>query len=80
MVESLPAPTTGNTSICRATNRATRLSGFEGFDYVLNPGLSMNRDYVLDGAGANDYSKDVIRESIAPVVKDDSKARQMFEG
>ena len=30
--------------------KPTRLSGFSGFDYVLNSGFSSNRGYILEGA------------------------------
>lgn len=30
---------------------ATKLSGFHGFDYVINPGFATNRGYILESAG-----------------------------
>lgn len=33
---------------------ATRLAGFEGFDYVYQPGFAKNRGYVLESAAGND--------------------------
>lgn len=58
--------------------RATQLSGFEGFDYVLNPGFALNRGYVLESADS--FDRDVILESIATIVSDDKKAEQLLAG
>lgn len=60
------------------SSRATTLSGFEGFDYVLNPGFALNRGYVLESADS--FDKGIILESIAAVVKDDAKAEQLLAG
>jgi hypothetical protein len=60
------------------SKRATMLSGFEGFDYVLNPGFAMNRGYVLESADS--FDKDIILESISAVVNDDAKAEQLLAG
>jgi hypothetical protein len=58
--------------------RTTRLSGFAGFDYVLNPGFAYNRGYILESA--NDFDKQAILESIAAVVQDDAKAEGLLAG
>ena len=58
-------------------NRATKLSGFAGFDYVLNPGFAYNRGYVLESTG---FDKQAILESISAIVKDDSKAEALLAG
>ncbi|MBQ7617716.1 MAG: hypothetical protein IJS50_02465 [Desulfovibrio sp.] len=54
---------------------ATKLTGFSGFDYVLNPGFSANRGYVLESAKG-----DLILESVAAIVGDDKKAEQLVAG
>lgn len=42
----------------------TRLTSFEGFDYVIDPGFSANRGYVLESAG-EPATLDMILESIS---------------
>lgn len=59
-------------------SRPTRLSGFSGFDYVLQPGFSGNRGYVLESASAQ--GGDLILESVAAVVGDDARAEQLVAG
>ncbi|MBQ7609084.1 MAG: hypothetical protein IJU76_14135 [Desulfovibrionaceae bacterium] len=54
---------------------ASKLTGFAGFDYVLNPGFSANRGYVLESAQG-----DMLLESVAAVVGDDKKAEQLVAG
>jgi hypothetical protein len=54
---------------------ATRVSSFEGFDYVMNPGFSANRGYVLESAG----SKDMILESICKTGIDEMLAGKYLE-
>jgi len=41
---------------------ATRLTNFHGFDYVMNPGFSANRGYILENADGK--TRDMILESI----------------
>ena len=53
----------------------SKLTGFAGFDYVLNPGFSANRGYVLESAHS-----DMLLESVAAVVGDDKKAEQLVAG
>lgn len=55
----------------------TRLKGFSGFDYVLQPGFAQNRGYVLESAIG---LRDKVLESVAAVVKDDKKAEQLAAG
>lgn len=51
---------------------ATKINSFEGFDYVLNPGFSANRGYILESADAS--TRDMIIENIAKMgVKDPEK-------
>lgn len=57
------------------TKSPTLLSGFSGFDYVLAPGFSANRGYILESA-----RRDVILESVAAVIGDDRKAEQLVAG
>lgn len=64
---------------CPGTDRGskgiTHLSGFAGFDYVLSPGFSTNRGYVLESADA--AAEQGILESVAATLHDDSKANNM---
>lgn len=53
----------------------TKLTGFAGFDYVLQPGFNANRAYVLEAAQG-----DALLESIASIVKDDKLAEQYVAG
>jgi len=47
----------------------TKINSFEGFDYVLNPGFSANRGYILESADAG--TRDMILENIGKLgVKD----------
>ncbi len=55
--------------------RPTMLSGFSGFDYVLQPGFSANRGYVLESAQGN-----LILESVAAVVGNETRAEQLVAG
>ena len=55
----------------------THLSGFAGMDYVLSPGFSANRGYVLESADGADQG---ILESVAATLKDDAKAEQYVRG
>jgi len=55
--------------------RPTLLTGFSGFDYVLSPGFSSNRGYVLESA----YG-DIILESVSAIVGDDRRAEQLVAG
>ncbi len=45
-----------------AATGSTKINSFEGFDYVLNPGFSANRGYILESANA--VTRDVILENI----------------
>ena len=58
-----------------AKSNATLLTGFSGFDYVLIPGFSSNRGYVLESAQGS-----AILESVAAVVGDDARAEQLVAG
>ena len=53
----------------------TILTGFSGFDYVLAPGFSSNRGYILESA-----RRDAILESVAAITGDDRKAEQLVAG
>jgi len=56
---------------------ATRLSSFEGFDYVIDPGFSENRGYILESA----ESKDMILESVCSILGvDDAGAEKIVQG
>jgi len=60
---------------------ATRLTGFAGFDYVLNPGFAMNRGYVLESAGDEPVDRDLILESLVESTKMDAKVvESLFDG
>ena len=48
--------------------KPTRLSGFSGFDYVLNPGFSSNRGYILEGAADTAGKEQMILECLAATV------------
>ena len=52
----------------------TKVTSFEGFDYVTNPGFSANRGYVLESAG-----KDLILESICKAGIEDNLAEKYLE-
>ncbi|MFH1984753.1 MAG: hypothetical protein ABIL58_23175 [Pseudomonadota bacterium] len=54
----------------------TRVSSFEGFDYVLNPGFSSNRGYVLESA----ETKDMVLESIAKAGIEGAQAEAIMHG
>lgn len=56
--------------------RATKLSGFSGFDYVLAPGFTANRGYILESASGGDS----ILESVAAVLGDQKKAASLVAG
>lgn len=58
----------------------TKITGFEGFDYVLNPGFSANRGYVLESSGENGVDRDMILESIAATGVDDKQAEALLNG
>lgn len=60
--------------------KPTRLSGFSGFDYVLNPGFSSNRGYILEGAADTARQEQMILECLAATVKDDRKAEKYLAG
>ncbi len=45
-----------------AATGSTKINSFEGFDYVLNPGFSANRGYILESADA--VTRDVILENM----------------
>ncbi|MFR6518537.1 MAG: hypothetical protein ACLUPV_04500 [Bilophila wadsworthia] len=60
--------------------KPTRLSGFSGFDYVLNPGFSSNRGYILEGAADTAGQEQMILECLAATVKDDRKAEEYLAG
>lgn len=56
-------------------NKLTTLTGFAGFDYVLTPGFSSNRGYVLESA-----QTDIVLESVAAIVGNDKRAEQIIAG
>ena len=60
--------------------KPTRLSGFSGFDYLLNPGFSSNRGYILEGAADTAGQEQMILECLAATVKDDRKAQEYLAG
>lgn len=60
--------------------KPTRLSGFAGFDYVLNPGFSSNRGYVLEAAADAAGQEQMILECLAATVQDDKKAEEYLAG
>lgn len=62
------------------SRKATRISGFAGFDYVLSPGFSANRGYILESAGDEDAQEQMILECLAATVHDDKKARGYLAG
>lgn len=55
----------------------SRLSGFAGFDYVLNPSFAHNRGYILESA---DGMEQAILESVAATLNDDARAEQYVRG
>lgn len=57
------------------TKGVTTLTGFSGFDYVLQPGFAENRGYVLESALAP-----TLLESVAAIVGDDARAEQLVAG
>lgn len=62
----------------RGSKGITHLSGFAGFDYVLSPGFSTNRGYILESTdGAAEQG---ILECVAATLHDDSKAEQYVRG
>jgi hypothetical protein len=56
-----------------AATGSTKINSFEGFDYVLNPGFSANRGYILESAGA--VTRDVILENIEKLGVTDPEQR-----
>jgi hypothetical protein len=52
----------------------TTVTRFHGFDYVMNPGFSANRGYILEDADGK--GRDMILESICKAGVDDKKAEQ----
>lgn len=58
------------------STRTTKLSGFSGFDYVLAPGFTANRGYILESASGGDS----ILESVAAVLGDQKKAASLVAG
>lgn len=82
IVQGLHASRVGGFSwACPGSDRATgtRLTGFAGFDYVLQPGFSANRGYVLESAGSAPMEQ-MILESVAAIVGDDARAEQYVKG
>lgn len=80
IVDKLNASKVGGFSwACPGTDggerKLTTLTGFSGFDYVLTPGFSANRGYILESA-----QKDMVLESVAAIVGDDKKAEQLVAG
>jgi len=53
---------------------ATRLTTFQGFDYVMNPGFSMNRGYILESADG--ATADLILENICKATGLDDKGAE----
>lgn len=85
IVASLNASRVGGFSwACPGTDggrtHPTKLTGFSGFDYVLQPGFSTNRAYVLESAAGSGNTEQLIMESVAAVVKDDKRAAQLVAG
>lgn len=62
----------------RGSKGVTHLTGFAGMDYVLSPGFSANRGYVLESADA--AAAQGILECVAATIHDDSKAEQYVRG
>lgn len=56
----------------------SHLSGFSGFDYVLNPGFAHNRGYILESADSS--AQQMILESVSAVLHDDAKAEKLVRG
>ena len=56
---------------------ATHVSGFEGFDYVMNPGFSANRGYILENADGP--TKDMILESICKAGVEEQDAERYLQ-
>ena len=56
-------------------SRPTLMTGFSGFDYVLRPGFSGNRGYLLESADAEDK----ILECVSAVIRDDKQAEAIVE-
>jgi len=52
----------------------TRITNFHGFDYVMNPGFSANRGYVLENADGK--TRDMILESICKAGVEDKDAER----
>lgn len=80
VVSSLNASHIGGFSwACNGTDggstRPSNLKGFEGFDYVLTPGFTLNRGYVLESA-----QKQNILESISAILGQDQNAQEVFAG
>ena len=59
----------------KGLGKTTRLSSFSGFDYVLQPGFSGNRGYILESAQVPK-----VLESVASIVGDEKKAEQLLRG
>jgi len=51
----------------------TKVTSFEGFDYVMNPGFAHNRGYVLESAG-----RDLVLESICRAGFEDVEAEKIM--
>lgn len=55
---------------------ATKITAFQGFDYVMNPGFSANRGYILENADG--ASRDMILESICKLGVSDGNAETLL--
>jgi len=56
----------------------TAVADFYGFDYVLNPGFSSNRGYLLENAGEAENTRDMILESLCKESGIDDKTAEAY--
>ncbi len=56
---------------------ATNVTGFEGFDYVMNPGFSANRGYILESADGP--TREMILESIHKAGVEEKEAEKWLQ-
>lgn len=62
----------------KGSRGTTRLTGFSGFDFVLQPGFATNRGYIFESAtGPADQQ---VLESVSAIIGDDKKAEQLVAG
>lgn len=59
----------------------TKVKSYHGMDYVLHPGMSSNRGYILESVDGEALSRDAILESIVKTSGiDDKKAEELLNG